>query len=66
MTFLEEMPHIEAAARVSSSTVLASVQSLVAGIKQVTDEIQTLQKMRPVPQDRFVFVMQVTFSTFTA
>lgn len=43
---------------VSVQTILASVQSLVTGIKQVNDEIRHLQKLR-TPQDRFVIVMQV-------
>ena len=47
---------------VSVQTIVASVQSLVAGLKQVKEEIQQLQKMR-IPQDRFVVVMQVSDTT---
>ena len=52
---------------------LLILRTLVAGemhgygiaqrLKQVSDEIQTLHKMRPVPQDRFVFVMQPFISS---
>ena len=44
---------------VSVQTVTQSVQSLVAGMKQVNEEIQQSRRMPPNPQDRFVIVMQV-------
>ena len=43
-------------------TILASVQSLVGGLKQVNDEVRQVQKMR-IPQDRFVIIMQVSIRT---
>ncbi|KAI0776213.1 FH2-domain-containing protein [Trametes elegans] len=58
VTFIEDMPHVEAAARVSVPTIMQSVQSLVGGMKQVNEEIQQLRKMQSIPQDRFVIVMQ--------
>ncbi|KAJ8455460.1 hypothetical protein ONZ51_g12454 [Trametes cubensis] len=58
VTFIDDMPHVEAAARVSVQTVTQSVQSLVAGMKQVNEEIQQSRRMPPNPQDRFVIVMQ--------
>ncbi|OBZ70103.1 Formin-like protein 6 [Grifola frondosa] len=58
VVFIEDMPHVEAAARVSVQTILASVQSLVIGLKQVAEEIRVSQKMQPVLNDRFVAVMQ--------
>ena len=44
-------------------TIVASVQSLVGGLKQVNEEIRELQKMR-IPQDRFVIVMQVSEASY--
>lgn len=47
---------------VSVQTVVQSVQSLVGGLKQVNEEIQELRRAQPIPQDRFVVVMQVSTS----
>ena len=47
---------------VSVQTILASVQALVTGMKQVNDEIRHVQKLR-TPLDRFVIVMQVVHRT---
>lgn len=58
ITFIEEMPHVEAAARVSVQTITASVQGLATGLAQLQQEIAELQKMRLPPQDRFVVVMK--------
>ncbi len=44
---------------VSVQTVVQSVQSLVGGLKQVNEEIQESRRAQPIPQDRFVVVMQV-------
>ena len=46
---------------VSVQTILASVQSLVGGMRQVNEEIRQMQKLRS-PQDRFTVVMQVRMS----
>ena len=43
---------------VSVQTILASVQSLVTGIKQLNAATRHLQNL-PTPQHRFVIVMQV-------
>ncbi|EMD40584.1 hypothetical protein CERSUDRAFT_102967 [Gelatoporia subvermispora B] len=56
--YIEDMPHLEAAARVSPQTLIGCVQSLVAGLKQVRDEIQEVHRLHPSPEDRFVSVMQ--------
>jgi len=56
--FIEDMPHLEAAARVSPQTVITAVQSLIGGLKQIVNEIQEVQRLNPGPEDRFVIVMQ--------
>ncbi|TFY52581.1 hypothetical protein EVJ58_g9930, partial [Rhodofomes roseus] len=56
--FVEDMPHLEAAARVSVQTLNASVQSLVEGMKRVAEEIRVMQGTPQAPGDRFVAVMQ--------
>ncbi|CDO73783.1 hypothetical protein BN946_scf185015.g111 [Trametes cinnabarina] len=58
VTFIEDMPHVEAAARVSVQTVAQSVQALVIGLKQVNEEIDQLRRMPTISQDRFVVTMQ--------
>ena len=75
--FIEEMPHLEPAARgrsicdpsnvkysrgetVSVPTVIASVQSLTAGLAQLKEEVAAVQRLPTVGNDRFVTVMQVS------
>ncbi|KAJ6583786.1 hypothetical protein B0H10DRAFT_2168123 [Mycena sp. CBHHK59/15] len=58
-TFINDLPHLEAAARVSVQTITQSVNALVAGLGQVKDEIAQLKSMRGVPaNDQFIRVMQ--------
>ncbi|BGP44533.1 hypothetical protein JCM10450v2_000347 [Rhodotorula kratochvilovae] len=59
LSFLEEVPHVEAASRVSSATVQETVQSLVAGVAQAKAELELLKGTNEKnPQDRFVPVME--------
>lgn len=63
VTFINDLPHLEAAARVSMQTIMQSVNSLVAGLQQVNNEIRQLQQLRTLPKgDQFIDVMQ----SFTA
>ncbi|KAK7695397.1 hypothetical protein QCA50_000033 [Cerrena zonata] len=58
ITFTEDLPHLEGAARVSVSTVFQSVQALVNGLKTVQTEIDQLSQA-PLPHgDHFLQVMQ--------
>ncbi|KAG0210592.1 hypothetical protein BGX33_004803 [Mortierella sp. NVP41] len=59
LKFLEEVPHLEAAARISVPTLMNSVNSLVAGMSQIREEIRVLQRIRISPlNDHFVDVME--------
>ncbi|KAI0307002.1 hypothetical protein B0F90DRAFT_1807716 [Multifurca ochricompacta] len=59
VTFLEDMPHVEAAARVSVSGLITSISTLVSGLDQVQDEVRRVKEARAQPaQDRFVDVME--------
>ncbi|KAF9200795.1 hypothetical protein BGZ49_008981 [Haplosporangium sp. Z 27] len=59
LKFLEEVPHLEAAARISVQTLMNSVNSLVAGMNQIREEIRVLRKIRiSPPNDHFVDVME--------
>ncbi|KAL5487624.1 hypothetical protein ACEPAI_5732 [Sanghuangporus weigelae] len=68
VNFLDDLPHLEAAARVSMQTVSAAVGTLVSGLSQVQSEIKVQRQCKAVhPDDRFVqvmepFVVQVTSS----
>lgn len=58
-TFIDELPSLEAAARVSVQTTLQTVNSLVAGQVQVKEEIEHHRQSKDKPpNDRFVQVMQ--------
>lgn len=55
--FLDECPNVEAAARLSTHSVMASVKTVVSGLDQVRDEVKFLSKMRIASaNDRFVEV----------
>ncbi|KAF9997306.1 hypothetical protein BGZ79_009002 [Entomortierella chlamydospora] len=59
LKFLEEVPHLEAAARISVQTLMNSVNSLVAGMGLVREEIRVLRKIRiSPPNDRFIEIME--------
>ena len=60
LSFLEDVPHVEAASRVSFSTVQGAAHGLVGGVEQVKEEIRVLNRMRISPAgDRFVAKMEV-------
>jgi len=56
--FIDEMPNVEAAARVSVQTVLHNVQTLVSGMAAVNEELGIARKSKR-EGDRFVDVMEV-------
>lgn len=59
ITFVEDTPHIEAAARVSVQTLITSVNALAGGIRQVNTEIAYLEGHSQVlGGDRFVTTMK--------
>lgn len=58
-TFIEELPSLEAAARVSVQTTVQAINSLVAGLQLVKIELQTHEGLKDVPKnDRFAPVMK--------
>lgn len=75
VSFVEEMPHLEAAARgkskitafdlrlneclVSSQIIISSVHTLSGGLNQISEEIRLLQQTQPLPNDRFTVIMKV-------
>ncbi|KAH0840265.1 hypothetical protein J3R83DRAFT_1272 [Lanmaoa asiatica] len=57
--FIEELPSLEPAARISFQTVSQAVQSAIASRAKVEAEIQLLKQLRhPSANDQFVTVMQ--------
>ncbi|KAJ4496810.1 formin homology 2 domain-containing protein [Lentinula lateritia] len=59
LTFIEEMPNLEAAARASVQTTVQAVNSLVTGLNQVKNETSELKRLRDIrPNDQFVQIMQ--------
>lgn len=64
VNFIDELPHLEPAARVSVQTIMQSVNQLVSGLNQVRDEIahakEEMKRSEVNAEDRFVAVMQVS------
>ncbi|GAA6035972.1 hypothetical protein JCM8097_005193 [Rhodosporidiobolus ruineniae] len=59
LTFLEDAPHVEAASRISTATVMQTVRTLVEGVKQAQSEIEVIKQLRDKPaNDQFVPVME--------
>ncbi|OJA17689.1 hypothetical protein AZE42_11865 [Rhizopogon vesiculosus] len=57
--FIDEMPSVESAARVSFPTLQQNVQSLVTSLDKVKEETSMLRQIRmPSDNDQFVAVMQ--------
>ncbi|KZV82357.1 FH2-domain-containing protein [Exidia glandulosa HHB12029] len=57
--FVDEIPHVEAAARVSVQTVLSSVGAVANGLSQVKEEIATLKQTKALGAgDRFNLIME--------
>ncbi|CAG8710518.1 11075_t:CDS:2 [Acaulospora morrowiae] len=50
LTFMDELKHLEAAARISVVTVVGSVASLVSGIESIKEEISILKKSKLSPK----------------
>lgn len=57
INFIEEMPHLEAAARVSVQTIAASILALTNGLNQVNEEVKNVELLRLI-NDHFVQVMR--------
>ncbi|PPQ84655.1 hypothetical protein CVT24_006861 [Panaeolus cyanescens] len=64
-TFIDELPNLEAAARVSASTVLQNVNSLVSGLNQVQEEVKHISALGNRSGDHFVAVMRRFISETT-
>ncbi|KAG6854352.1 hypothetical protein C0991_007857 [Blastosporella zonata] len=58
VNFIEELPNLEPAARVSVQTLTQSVNSLVVGLDQMEAEIRELRQGISTPDDQFIHVMQ--------
>ncbi|GAA5889934.1 hypothetical protein JCM5296_003653 [Sporobolomyces johnsonii] len=57
--FLDEAPHVDAASRISTVTVMQTVQSLVAGVAQAKEELALLKSLEVSPPgDQFLPVME--------
>ncbi|KAG1768073.1 hypothetical protein EV702DRAFT_1144899 [Suillus placidus] len=57
--FLDEMPSVESAARISFPTLRQNVQSLLTSLDKVKEEISLLKRIgTPADNDQFVTVMQ--------
>uniref|UniRef100_A0A0W0GB16 Putative FH2-domain-containing protein n=1 Tax=Moniliophthora roreri TaxID=221103 RepID=A0A0W0GB16_MONRR len=60
LTFSEELPHLEAASRISVQNTMQSVNQLVSGLKQVQTEITEANKRKSSPlNDRFISTMEI-------
>ncbi|BGP28584.1 hypothetical protein JCM10296v2_000320 [Rhodotorula toruloides] len=59
LDFHDDLPHLKAASRISSATTMQTVQTLVAGAKQVEHELEVVQELSMLgADDRFVHVME--------
>ncbi|KAG0232219.1 hypothetical protein BGX31_005209 [Mortierella sp. GBA43] len=59
LDFLEEVPHLEAASRISVQSLMGSVNSLVTGMNQIREEAQKLRTIKTLPpNDLFIEVME--------
>ncbi|KIK67748.1 hypothetical protein GYMLUDRAFT_68769 [Collybiopsis luxurians FD-317 M1] len=59
LLFIQDMKHLEAAARVSVQFTVQAVNSLVAGLNQVVSETEQLRKVRNLStNDKFIEVMK--------
>jgi hypothetical protein len=57
--FIDEMPSVESAARISFPTLQQNVKSLLTSLDKVKEEISLLKQIRtPSDNDRFVTIMQ--------
>ncbi|KAG6832180.1 hypothetical protein H0H92_004911 [Tricholoma furcatifolium] len=58
VNFIEGLPNLEPAARVSAQTLIQSVNALIIGLDQVRKEIKELRQDITTADDQFVPVMQ--------
>ncbi|GLB34079.1 putative diaphanous FH3 domain contatinign protein [Lyophyllum shimeji] len=58
VTFIEDLPNLEPAARVSVQTISQSVHALVSGFSQVELELKELRQLEMPAGDKFIDVMQ--------
>lgn len=59
INFIEELPHLEPAARVSVQTITQAVNQLLGGLERVREEVRYAQaRGKGDGEDRFVLVMQ--------
>jgi len=60
VTFMDDLPHLEAAARISVITVIASVNELSNGIDLIKEEINIMKNLQIKQQnDYFIKNMEV-------
>src|SRR4051794_13326427 len=65
ITFMDELPHLEAAARISVASVMSSVTSLATGISQTKDEMRVLKRIGLAAEnDRFSDMIGVSFLVY--
>lgn len=71
MNFMEELPNLEASARISTTSVLSSVKSLFSGISRIENELEILKQLPPLSsttnseiKDNFIIVMSVSFHEY--
>ncbi|KAG8810123.1 hypothetical protein FRC17_003080, partial [Serendipita sp. 399] len=56
--FIEGLPHVEAAARISVQFILSSVNSLYVGLEKVKDEVKLSKTAALDPNDAFIKIME--------
>ncbi|PWN41049.1 hypothetical protein IE81DRAFT_315743 [Ceraceosorus guamensis] len=65
--FLDDLPHVEAAARLSTQSIMASITALLGGHEQVRTEADVLQRIPISPAgDRFLSATGVFLTTTTS
>jgi len=57
LVFIEDLPHVESAARVSVQSVSVAANTIVVGFNQVKEEIEIFKRSK-IPGDLFVQVME--------
>ncbi|CAI2179903.1 4983_t:CDS:10 [Funneliformis geosporum] len=58
VTFMDDLPHLEAAARISVVTVIASVNELSNGINLIKEEINFMKNLQTKQNDYFIKNME--------
>ncbi|KAF8351690.1 hypothetical protein F5887DRAFT_938683 [Amanita rubescens] len=58
-TFIEELPNVEAVARLSVDTIIQTADSFQVGLQKIQNEIKQLQQLSDIaPNDRFIAIME--------